>query len=202
MNNDAPYEMDGMRLLVKRLEITCYEYRGRSQNLPSVKEGFAYKVVANTLIGKDQEVHIEMTDSQYGEDPEEVKQKLVADSKLEVAGISPYNIITQEVYFGKYSKVRTWKEAIKEELTLESKEKPTKEQQINRLRRFFSVEFGLGVEEFISLKKINPDRDFSDNLDDLREELRELMRMYPRNFYERMNNNHVFKFEQWLRNEY
>ena len=39
MNDDVPFERDGERISLKRLEITCYEFVEHKEARPQIKEG-------------------------------------------------------------------------------------------------------------------------------------------------------------------
>ena len=117
------------------------------------------------------------------------------ESEIERMSSLPHDIVKQEIYFGTYSKVKSWKEAIKKEIILSSNEKPTKDQQIKIMRSFFFKEFGLGVEAFLSLNDISSIKGYYDNLDDIREELIELFQRYTKDFVDRMNGQQLLKFQ-------
>lgn len=203
MNDDAPFERDGERVSLKRLEITCYEFVEHKEARPQINEGVVYKVVLNTNVGGVKQSRFEMTDYRFGKNAEEVTQYLIKDVESEIERMSslPHDIVKQDIYFGTYSKVRSWKEAVKKEIILSSNEKPTKDQQIKIIRSFFLKEFGLGVEDFLSLNDISSTKEYYDNLDDIREELRELFQRYTKDFVDRMNGRQLLKFQQWLDNE-
>lgn len=197
---DVPFEWDAKYLSLKSLEITCYQLLGQLKTGPKNKqEGVVYKVAINGKIGNE-ENHFEFTDTTFGQDAEEVEKTLFEylNAGVERMKSVPHNIFEQNVYVAKYLKIKSWNEPIKGEVSLVTREIPPKEEQKKMLKKYFNKEFGLDVEEFLSLDDICSTDRYSENLDYIKRQLCEMLERNSEDFRVRMREDDFRRLKDWL----
>jgi len=75
---------------------------------------------------------------------------------------------------------------------------PSGEEQKKMLKTYFIKEFGLGVEDFISLNDIRPTGRYSENFVYIKEQLCEQFNRYSEDFKSRMSEDDFIRFQEWL----
>lgn len=110
----------------------------------------------------------------------------------------PHDILEQKVYAAKYWKIRNWKETIRGEVLLLTREIPPKEEQKKMLRSHFDKEFGLYVEEFLSLDDICSTDRYSENLDYIKRQLCDMFERNSEDFRSRMYEDDFIRLKDWL----
>ena len=72
------------------------------------------------------------------------------------------------------------------------------EEQKERMRSFFSKEFGLEVEAFLSLDEISSGWRYFENLDYIKEILNEIFNENREDFRDRMYKDDLRRLEEWF----
>ena len=197
--SDVPFELDGQYLELDRVEITCYQLVGQVAAQPEKQGRTAFKVVMDGRIGREDD-YFEFTDFGFGLDPKEVESNLVERIAEDIERLKHFQhkIIDKQVYFGKYSRITNWTEKVRGKILMATKTIPSKEEQEQMLNDFFYKEFGLNVSDLLSLHDIDSRCRYSENLDYIKRQLRDLFKQDIEAFRYRMHEDDIRRLAEWL----
>jgi len=200
---DMPLEWEGQYASVKKVKITCYQICRRNQAEKDINENAVFKVIITAKVGTE-EANFKATFAGFGENAEETETYLLEELNKGIERMKslPRKILDQRVYSARYSEVISWKENIREEVLVLSKDVMPEEEQKEKIRSFFSKEFGLEVEEFLSLSEINPKGKYFENFEIIKNHLREILKREPDSFRQRMHLDEFSRLENWLLNDF
>jgi hypothetical protein len=196
---NMPLEWEGRYASLNKMKVTCYQICRKNEAGKNVNENDVFRVVITAKVGTE-EANFETTVAAFGENVEEIEMNLLEDLRkgIEEMKSLPHRIFDQEVHTAKYSRIHSWEENIHEEVLVLSKDNISNEEQKEKLRSFFTEEFGLGVEEFLSLDEIDTKAKYFENLETIKIYLREVFNRDPYSFRRRMYNGEYTRLEDWL----
>jgi len=196
---DAPFDWDGKSLSLKNLEITCYQLlQGPITRQEKEHNNIVYGVAMNGKLGSE-ENYFTFSRKIFCRNPKEAEKIFSKDLKNWFEPNKLFRtILEQNKYVAKYLKIQTWKEPIKGEVLLITNVIPSGEEQKKMLKTYFIKEFGLGVEDFISLNDIRPTGRYSENFVYIKEQLCEQFNRYSEDFKSRMSEDDFIRFQEWL----
>ena len=196
---DAPFEWDGKSLSRKNLEITCYQLlKGPLTKPENEHKHIVYGVAIKGKMGSE-ENYFEFSRTVFSRNPQETEKKLYEDLKTWGEDKNRYsNILEQKIDSANYLKIKTLKEPIKGEVLLITKDMPSVEGQKKLLKTYFSKEFGLSVEDFLSLNDIRPTDRYSENFEYIKEQLCELFKRDSDDFKSRISEDDFIRLKEWF----
>ena len=197
--NDMPIEWEGQYVSLKKLRITCYQLWVHNVVERNIEERVIYKVVLKGRVGSEDN-YFEFTENGFGVDPKQVEKGLYEELNTGIERMKslPHTILEDKAYFAKYREITSWEIPIEGEVLLLSKTVVSKEEQKEKKRLFFSKEFGLEVEDFLSLNDIYSNSRYFENLDYIKDRLSEIFKEDKDSFRDRINEDDYRRLEKWL----
>ena len=197
---DMPLDWEGQYASLRKIKITCYQICHKDEAGKGIIGNAVFKVVITAKVGSE-ETNFQTTFSGFGENAEETEMRLLEELRKGVDRMKslPHRIFDQQVYTATYSKITSWEEKIDEEVIVLSRDiMPVKEQK-EKIRSFFSKEFGLEIEELLSLDdQIDSRSRYFENLETIKNRLREVFEEEPDSFRQRMYVDGFRRLEDWL----
>lgn len=197
--SDMPLEWEGQYASLEKMKICCYEICRKTQVRSGTNENSVVRVVITAKVGS-QEANFETTFAGFGENAEETEADLIEKLHKGVDRMKnlPHEVFEQQVHIARYSRIACWKEKLNEKVLVLSKDIMPREEQKERIQSFFSREFSLDVECFLSLDDVTSAGKYFENFEIIKNHLREVFRQEPSSFRNRMSVDDFRKLEDWL----
>jgi hypothetical protein len=198
--SDMPLEWEGQYASLRKVKITCYQICGEDETEKVINGNAVFKIAITAKVGIG-DAYFQTTHCGFGENAEETERRLLEDLRKGVDRMKslPRRIFDQQVYTATYSKITSWEEKIDEEVLVLSKDTMPVKEQKEKIRLYFSKEFGLELEELVSIDgEIDSRNRYFENFGAVKDRLREVFEEEPDSFRRRMYNDDYRKLEDWL----
>jgi hypothetical protein len=197
---DMPLDWEGQYASLRKMKVSCYQICREDETGNDINGDSVFKVVITAKVGSE-ETYFETTFSGFGEDAEETEKQLLKELHGGVDRMKslPRKIFDQRVYTARYSKVTSWQEEIGEKVIVLSKDVMPIEEQREKIRSYFSKEFGLEIEGLMSIGgEIDSRSRYFENFERIKNRLHEVFKEDPESFRQRMYDDDFRRLENWF----